>query len=122
MPDLVFHHMGVPTDQPREGETYVQEFKMFASGYFDSPYGVEWLRFEPNCPLPELVQKVPHVAFVVEDLEKAIAGKDVIIQPNSPAEGVMVAFIEHNGAPIEFLQFDKPENEIWPHDAKFRLE
>jgi hypothetical protein len=28
----------------------------------------------------------------------------VIIEPNSPSEGNIVAFIEENGAPIEFIQ------------------
>jgi len=37
----------------------------------------------------------------------AIAGKNVIIKPNSPKEGVKVAFIEDNGAPVEFLQFER---------------
>ena len=41
--------------------------------------------------------------------------KEVIIEPNSPAKGVTVAFIVENGAPIEFLQFDGPESETWPH-------
>ncbi len=39
--------------------------------------------------------------------EGAIAGKNVIIKPNSPSPGVIVAFIEDNGAPIEFLQIDR---------------
>ena len=36
--------------------------------------------------------------------------------------GVTVAFIVDNGAPIEFLQFDRPECEIWPDEAKFRIQ
>ena len=120
MPELRYHHVGVPTDTAREGETYLKEFKMYTSGYYENSYGVEWLRFEPGCPLPELVKTVPHVAFVVNDLEAAIAGKEILIEPNNPADGVTVAFIADNGAPIEFLQFDRPEAEIWPHDAKFR--
>lgn len=51
----------------------------------------------------------PHVAFEVGDLSEAIEGKEVLIEPNSPSEGVTVAFIVDDGAPIEFLQFDKPE-------------
>ena len=47
------------------------------------------------------------MAFEVEDIEKAIRGKEVIIKPNSPSEGVIVAFIVDNGAPVEFLQFLK---------------
>ncbi len=54
-----------------------------------------------------MVKTVAHVAFVVDDIEKAIAGKNVIIEPNSPYDGIKVAFIEDNGAPIEFLQFEK---------------
>ncbi len=79
------------------------------------------LKFDRNCPLPELVKTVPHVAFVVDDLAAAIAGKEILIKPNSPAEGVTVAFIVDNGAPIEFLQFDRPEAEIWPHESKFKI-
>jgi hypothetical protein len=111
--NLRYHHIGIPTDIPREGEEYLEKFKMYGSGYETSPYGVEWMRFEKDCPLPKPVKTVAHVAFVVDDLDNAIAGKNVIIAPNSPYEGVRVAFIEDDGAPIEFLHFDKPESEVW---------
>jgi hypothetical protein len=54
-----------------------------------------------------VVKTVAHVAFEVDDIEEAIQGKNVIIEPNSPSPGVVVAFIEDNGAPIEFLQIDR---------------
>ena len=119
MPELRYHHVGIPTDRPLPKEDYIEQFKVYASGYFQSPYGVEWMKFEPGCDLPELVKTVPHVAFVVDDIRAAIAGKEILIEPNCPAEGVTVAFIVDNGAPIEFLQFDRPECEIWPDEAKF---
>ena len=112
-----YHHIGIPTDERRDGEVYLERLKMYASGFDTSRYGVEWLRFEPDCPLPELVQRVPHVAFVVEDLEAALVGREVLIAPNSPSEGVTVAFIVDNGAPVELLQFDGPESEVWPGSA-----
>ena len=65
------------------------------------------MRFEPDSPLPELVQTVPHVAFRVDDLEAELKGKEVLIEPNTPSEGVRVAFIVHNGAPIEFIEIKK---------------
>jgi hypothetical protein len=65
------------------------------------------MRFEADCPLPELVKTVPHVAFEVDDLESALAGQEMLIAPNSPSEGVIVAFIVCEGAPVEFLQFQK---------------
>lgn len=104
---LKFHHLGIPTDIPREGEMYLEEFKMYIQGYEDSPYGIEWIRFEEGCPLPELVQTVPHLAFEVDDLNEAIKDEEILIEPNSPSEGVMVAFIVDNGAPVEFLQIDE---------------
>jgi hypothetical protein len=64
------------------------------------------MRFEPDCTLPQLVKNVPHVAFEVENLDRALEGKEILIAPNSPSEGVMVAFIVDNGAPIEFIHID----------------
>jgi hypothetical protein len=113
MAELRYHHLGIPTDVPRPGEEYDERYKLYTSGYWQSPYRVEWMRFDPVCPLPQLVKTVPHVAFVVDDLAAAIAGKEILIAPNSPTEGVTVAFIVDNGAPIEFLQFDRPESEVW---------
>jgi hypothetical protein len=102
-----YHHIGIPTDIPREGEVYLPEFKAYHFGYERSPYGIEWMRYEPDCPLPDLIKKVPHIAFEVDDLGAEIEGKDVIVAPNSPSPGVTVAFIVDGGAPVEFLEFDK---------------
>lgn len=106
-----FHHLGIPTQISREGEHYIEHLKIFVSGFETSPYGVEWMRFDPDCPLPELVKTVPHVAFEVDDLEAELAGKEILIQPNSPSPGVTVAFIVDNGAPIEFLCFSSTPKE-----------
>jgi len=103
---MKYHHLGIPTEAPRENEEYLPEFKMYVSGYESSPYHIEWMRFEADCPLPELVKTVPHIAFEVDNLAEAIKGREVIIEPNSPSEGITVAFIVDNGAPVELLQID----------------
>ena len=103
---MKYHHLGIPTDIPRKGETYLEKFKVFATDHESNPYGIQWMRYEPGSPLPELVKTVPHVAFKVDNLEKALEGKEILIEPNSPSEGVTVAFIVDDGAPVEFLQFD----------------
>ena len=121
MPELRYHHIGIPTVRPVPAEDYSKKYKLHASGYLQSPYGVEWMKFDPDCSLPELVKAVPDVAFVVDDIQMAIAGKQMLIEPNSPTEGVTVAFIVDNGAPIEFLEFDGPEFGIWPHESKFKI-
>ncbi len=100
-----YHHMGIPTDQPREGEQYLEAYGMYVSGFSTSPYGVEWMRFEPGSPISELVRTVPHIAFEVDDLEQALVGKTLLGEPSSPSNGVKVAMILHNGMPVELLEF-----------------
>jgi hypothetical protein len=98
--------VGIPTQTPREGERYLAEFGVYVAGYETSEFGIEWMRFEPDCPLPRLVQTVPHVAFRVDDLERELEGREVIIEPNSPSPGIRVAFIVENDAPVELLEED----------------
>jgi hypothetical protein len=101
---LKYHHLGVPTAEPREGEVYLKDYKCFHVGYEDSEYAIEYMRYEADCPLPEIVKTKPHLAFEVEDVREYIRGKKVIIEPNSPSEGNIVAFIEAEGMPIELIQ------------------
>jgi hypothetical protein len=102
---LKYHHLGIPTTIKKPEERYLPEYKVYVSGYDDSAYKIEWMRYEADCPLPEIVRSIPHVAFEIDNLNETIKGKKVIIGPNSPSEGVQVAFIEENGAPVEFIQF-----------------
>jgi len=105
--NLKYHHLGIPTKETQKDETYLKEFKVYVSGYDTSPYKIEWMRYEDGSPTPELVKTVPHVAFEVDDLKIALKGKEILIKPNSPSPGVLVAFIVDNGAPVEFLQIDR---------------
>ena len=57
---------------------------------------------------------MPHAAFEVKDLAAAIVGNDVLIEPNSPTEGLTVDFVVDRGAPVESVQFDRPESEVRP--------
>lgn len=104
---LRYHHLGIPTTVQREGEQFLPEYHVYVSGYETSEYAIEWMRYEKECGLPEVVKTLPHIAFEVDDIYAAIEGKEVIIQPNSPSEGVTVAFIIEKGAPIEFIHIEK---------------
>jgi len=107
-----YHHLGIPTNDVREGESYLPQFKFYVSGFPASPIGVEWMRFEPDSSIHELIQKTPHLAFQVDDLDFELERFDfnIITKPNAPDDGIRVAMIEHNGAPIELIEFCKPKN------------
>lgn len=104
---MKYHHIGIPTDKKLKDEIHLKHLKIYVSGFGKNPYGIEWIRYEKDAPYPELVKTRPHVAFEVNDLKEAIKEKNVIIQPNSPSPGVIVAFIEDNGVPIELMQIDR---------------
>jgi len=102
-----FHHIGIPTAEKKPDETYLPLFKFYVSGFPSSPFGIEWIRFEKNSPINPLVQKVPHIAFEVENLDLQLKRHKfkILTPPNSPGDGVRVAMIELNGAPIELIEF-----------------
>jgi hypothetical protein len=102
-----YHHLGIPTDVPRPDEIHLAHFGLFVSGFATSPHGIEWMRFEENCPLHPLIKTVPHVAFEVDDLDAALEGEEVIYPPGSPSEGVRSAMIVVDGAPVELIWFQK---------------
>ncbi|NVJ59484.1 MAG: hypothetical protein HWE27_03795 [Gammaproteobacteria bacterium] len=103
---MKFNHIGIPTKKRFEGEIDLPHLKMTVSDHESNPYGIQWQRYWDDAPYPELVKTVPHVAFVVENLEEELKGKKVIIHPNSPSEGLIVAFVEVNGAPVELMQYE----------------
>jgi hypothetical protein len=104
-----YHHLGIPTDKKKPNERYVPQFKFYVSGFDTSPFGIEWMRFEPDSPVDILIQSVPHLAFEVNDLDYELTSRDlnIIVEPNPPADGIRVVMIEHNGAPVELIEFEE---------------
>ncbi len=113
-----YHHLGIPTAEVKPGERYLAEYDTYISGFESSEFGIEWMRFGPAAKVPELVRTVPHVAFQVDDLEKELEGRQILIKPNSPSKGVRVAFVVENGAPVEFLEFETSDKSV--PETKFK--
>jgi len=105
-----YHHVGIPHTDPRPGERHLAHLGVHVCGFETSPCGIEWMRFDPDCAVPDLVKTVPHVAFAVDDLEAALAGQQILIAPTSPSDGVRVAFVVQDGAPIELLEFRRSKS------------
>jgi hypothetical protein len=105
--DWKYHHIGIPTNVSIPGENYLKEYKLFHYGFEESEFGIEWMRYEEECTLPEIVKTKPHIAFEVKNMEEALKGRKIIIKPNSPSKGNIVAFIEEDNLPIELIQVAK---------------
>ena len=104
---MKFNHIGIPTTDSFEGEIELPHLKMTVSDHKNNPFGIQWQRYHDGAPYPDVVKTVPHVAFEVDNLEEALKGMDVIIEPNSPTKGLTVAFIKMNGAPVELMEIDR---------------
>jgi len=100
-----YNHLGIPTTKKLKNEEYLAELDVYHSGYQENEFNIEWMRYGKKCKLPKIVKKLPHIAFEVDDVYEAIKGHKVIIKPNIPMEGIIVAFVLVNNAPVEFIQF-----------------
>jgi hypothetical protein len=102
-----YHHLGIPTKEKIPGERHIAHLKIYVAGFDTSPFGIEWMRFDADCPIPELIKTFPHIAFEVDDLDKELQENDfeILCEPGIPSEGVRTAMILHNGAPIELIEF-----------------
>jgi len=102
-----FHHIGIPTTEHKPEEKYLEQYKFYISGFDTSEFGIEWMRFEKDSTVSEIIQKVPHIAFEVDDLDAVIVDRKLIGEITSPSKGVRTAMILENGAPVEFIEFSK---------------
>ena len=113
--NFIFHHVGIPVTEARDNERYSPRFKMYTSGG-EAPWRIQFHRFDKDSPLHPLLKTRPHVAFKVDNLEDAIAGKRVLLEPYFPFEGFKVAAIEEHGAVIELIETSLSEEVIWDEE------
>ena len=110
---LAFHHLGIPTTEAKCGERYSAMFDMYTSDAACGLFPVQWHRYGPKSPLPERLRTVPHAAFKVADLARAIEGAKVLLGPYEPIRDYRVAIIEDGGIPVELIETTLSDEDIW---------
>ena len=108
-----FHHLGIPTDETRPNERHSRSYGVFTSDSDCRRVRTQWHRYEPGSRIPHLMQSLPHVAFKVSDLEVAIRDCKVILGPFEPLPRYRVAVIDDGGHPVEFVETELSDEEIW---------
>lgn len=103
----LFNHVGMPTEQRQPNELYVPETKVWVTRPNDHPLRIEYLRFEPDSPVTGPVRDQLHIAFQVDDLERHLAGQEVLVPQFEAVPGLFVAFILKQGVVWEFMRFDE---------------
>ena len=109
-----FDHIGVVTTRKQPDESWVEATRVWVTSPRAHPYNIEFLRFEPDSPVTGPLRTDPHVAYRVDDVERAIEGHDVALEPFDVAGGFLrVAFVDVGGALVEFMQYADPNEEGW---------
>ena len=101
-----FTHLGAVCEK-KEGMVYYESIKCWAIDPAGDPANrIEWLFFEPDSPMIGTpVAEGCHVAYQVDDLDAAIAGKDLCFGPMEVAPGVKIAFfVDETGLLTEYGQ------------------
>jgi hypothetical protein len=105
---MEFSHVGMITDQPQDGEVFIEATRVWITDFEKHPFHVEWLRFEQDSPVTGPVRNQPHVAYRVDSIEEASKGMAVLLEPFQPMENLRVGFYEsHDGAVIELMEYSE---------------
>ena len=98
-------HIGIPTDKKPAKASHLAEAKLFVTDPADTKNNIEFLYFEEGSPMPEILKKATHIAYVVDDIEAELEGAEILMPPFEPFPNLKAAFIiEDGGVPVERMQ------------------
>ncbi len=97
-------HIGIPVGEKPEKCTYLEGAKLYITDPSDSKNNIEFLYFEKECQMPDIVKNSTHIAYMVDDIDAEIKGAEVLIPPFMPLPTVKAAFVLEDGIPIELMQ------------------
>ncbi|MGB7981347.1 MAG: hypothetical protein WCF36_11220 [Candidatus Nanopelagicales bacterium] len=98
-----YHHIGIPTSVQRPNEGYMADVKLFVTDPSQSEQNIEWCRFEEGSPLSPMIQNEAHIAYLVDDVEAAMQGKQVVQAPWDANPTTRVGFVVEDGQLVELL-------------------
>ncbi len=104
MASAKFHHFGVPTTARAENEIFIEGAGVHVTDPESHPYRIEFLRFEPDSQMPNVLKTKCHAAFMVESLQDALKDQNVLIAPFDATDTIRVAFITDGDALIELME------------------
>ena len=80
-----------------EGSVYAEGIKTHIVPPETNEFGIEYLRFEKDTPLPQELQTLVHVAYQVDDMDEQLKANRVV-------ENTRIAFIMKDGILMELME------------------
>ena len=106
-PELIFDHVGIPTDEAQSNEDWVDATKVWVTNPRLHKFRIEYLRYRADSPVREELKRLPHVAYQcrAEDFDELMRGGEVLAEPFAADANLTVGFILKNGVPIEYMVY-----------------
>ena len=106
---LEFDHVGIPSSNVQDDETFVEATRVWVTNPRQHPQHLEFLRYEDDSPVTGPLRELPHVAFRVPmgALDALMAaGDEVLLEPwEAQKDVVRVGFVLKDGACIEYMEY-----------------
>ena len=101
-----FLHVGCVThDKDFPGLNYNKVLDCYCSDPTANEHNIEWLYFPETSLLAKTaIATTTHIAYMVDDLEAAVAGKEMVLEPIEVGPGFKIAFFWEDGALVENCQ------------------
>lgn len=102
-----FDHVGITTTSEQPNEDWVEASRVWVTNPRLHPEHIEFLRYEPDSTVPQIVKANPHIAFRVDDLRPHIEGQEIIIAPFVVGDFLEVVFIRKHNTIFEYMHYLK---------------
>ena len=104
---FAFDHVGITTTIVQPDENWVEQSRVWVTNPKTHPEHIEFLRYEPDSPVPELIKANPHIAFRVATLEEHLRqpGVEIIIPPFEVGGFLRVVFVRKHNTIFEYMQY-----------------
>ena len=102
---MKFDHVGYRSFEKQEGEFYYAPNKVWITDASKHPFKIEWLRYEEDSLVPDIVKNQPHIGFRIKNLVEASRGLELLLGPMIIDEKTVVGFyLSRDGGVIELME------------------
>ena len=109
-----FDHVGIPTSDDKDGFVWLQDDGVWVTNPREHPLNVEWVRYAPGSRMHPRLQENLHLAYRVQDLDRTLEGRDVLVPPFEFGGGfAKIAFVDVAGIVVELMEYADPSERGW---------
>lgn len=104
-----FDHVGITTTAKQPDENWVEQSRVWVTNPKKHPEHIEFLRYEPDSTVPEIIKRNPHVAFRVAGVDEHLKqpGVAIIIPPFVVGDFLEVVFVQKHNTIFEYMHYLK---------------